>query len=76
MDGDATDPRGQWASSIWRGRAEAHAVHAAVGLAVPGRGTWYPQATMLFETPKTPPLPKAKLLLTDAEADALAAIAG
>jgi hypothetical protein len=45
MDGDATDPRGQWASSIWRGRAEAHAVHAAVGLAVPGRGTWYPQAT-------------------------------
>jgi hypothetical protein len=74
-DGNAKDPSAKWARSTWRGRAHAHEVYAAVGLAVPGRGKWYPLATMLFRIPMARPLPQEKQLLTDEEAEQLAAIA-
>jgi hypothetical protein len=71
-DGDVAEPRKRWASSAWRGRAVAHETLAAAGLAVAGRSTWRPQATLLFATPK---LVKPAPALAPADEAALAELA-
>ena len=70
-DGDVRKPGRKFASSAWRARAIAHTACIAAGLALPGRDTWNPQATMLFATPEEQiaPPPLAKV-----DADALAGL--
>ena len=69
-DGDVKKPK-KFASSAWRARAIAHDACIAAGLAIPGRGKWRPQATMLFATPKEElPAP----ILAKVDADALATL--
>jgi hypothetical protein len=54
-DGDTKKPR-KFANSTWRTRANMHDACAAADLALPGRGTWNPQATILLMTPKEKPV--------------------
>jgi hypothetical protein len=68
---DAEKPKPKWAPSVWRTRAKTHEAFAAVNLAMPGRPTWYPQATMLCMTPKEVVPPPT---LAPADAEYLAAL--
>jgi hypothetical protein len=68
-DGNVEKPWKKFASSAWRGRANAHTACVASGLALPGRDIWNPQATMLFATPEEQ---VATTTLAKVDADALA----
>ena len=66
LNGNVKKPKPKWASSVWRTRAHTHEAFQAVNLAVPGRGTWNPQATLLCLTPKEM-IPATTLAPVDAE---------
>jgi hypothetical protein len=70
-DGDVRKPGPKFARSAWRARAVAHTACIAAGLALPGRNTWNPQATMLFATPEAQIAPPT---LAKVDADALATL--
>lgn len=72
-NGGLPDPRKTWASSAWSQRARAHRALAEVGLALPGRRTWDPASTCLFDQPERA---IATPTLTPAESDALADLDG
>lgn len=54
-DGFAGEPRKRWARSTWARRANTHEAYAVAGLAKRGCSTWYPEATLLFVTPRPEP---------------------
>jgi hypothetical protein len=71
VDGNRPDPRQKWARSAWRIRARAHEHSVDAGLAVAGRNTWRPRATMLWLEPVKFVAPE---VLTKADLAALEAL--
>jgi hypothetical protein len=70
-DGETRKPKHQYANSEWRSRARTHEACAAVGLAMPGRNTWDPRATMLFLTPREKLQSAPALALSPVEDEAI-----
>jgi hypothetical protein len=73
-DGETRKPYRRYEASGWRSRARAHDACAATGLALPGRNTWHPKATMLFLTPVEKLSPAQAVALTKEESDAIDAM--
>jgi hypothetical protein len=69
-DGETPQPKHRYAASEWRRRARTHEACADVGLALRGRNTWHPRATLLFLTPReksqTAPAPALSAVEDDA----------
>jgi hypothetical protein len=70
-DGETRKHKHKNANSEWRGRARMHEACAAVGLAVQGRNTWHPRATLLFLTPREKLQPAPALALSAVEDEAI-----